>query len=67
MKKITMVFGTEQVNKIHNGFSLTAEEELINKKDYYFNTEEEISAFIKGVEETIGWNEFYFLKNEKHS
>lgn len=64
MKKITIVFGTEQVNKMHNGLSLTDEEKLIYQKDYYFNTEEEISAFIKGIDETVGWNECYVLENE---
>ncbi|MGC4127976.1 MAG: hypothetical protein QM564_00130 [Bergeyella sp.] len=54
---LKVVFGKEQVNKTYNNEPLTIEELEINVKEYSFNTLEEKEAFIKGINETIGWNE----------
>lgn len=66
MNKVTVIFGTEQVNKIHNGFLLTNEEKKLFQKEYNFNSVDEELAFIKGIEEAVGWNECYVLENENN-
>ena len=36
------------------------------QKEYNFNSEEEKLAFIKGIEEAVGWTECYVLENENN-
>jgi hypothetical protein len=54
---LEIVFGKEQILKIQNGENLSNEEQEINVKRFSFDTLEEKNAFIKGVNESIGWNE----------
>lgn len=54
---IKIIFGKEQVNKFLSAVPFTKEERLINEKDYHFETEIELDAFIKGVNTTVGWLE----------
>ncbi|MCC7521235.1 MAG: hypothetical protein IT220_06335 [Flavobacteriaceae bacterium] len=56
---VTIIFGKEQVSKIFNSENLTNEELKLNKKVYSFDTLIEKEAFIKGIEESIGWSECY--------
>jgi hypothetical protein len=59
MKSITITYGKEQASKMHNGQKLSAAEEAQFVKSYNFKTEKEAQAFIKGVEEAVGWQEVY--------
>jgi len=54
---LKVIFGKEQVIKAYNNESFTDEELAINVKVYSFNTNEEKEAFVKGINETIGWTE----------
>lgn len=56
---VTIIFGKEQVSKIFNIENLSNEELKLNKKVYSFDTLIEKEAFIKGIEESIGWSECY--------
>ena len=51
-KKITIIFGTEAVKGIG------PVEEGLNKKTYEFETQTELNAFLKGVDEGNGWLEY---------
>lgn len=54
---LKIVFGKEQVTKAFNNVPFTKEELEINVKEYSFNSQEEKEAFLKGINEAIGWNE----------
>jgi hypothetical protein len=53
---LKVIFGKEQVAKIHNKEVLSEEELALNVKDYQFETEVEKQAFIKGLNESTGWS-----------
>jgi hypothetical protein len=52
---LKVIFGKEQVVKIYNNTPLSDEEIKLNVKEYQFNSAEEKQAFIKGLNEAIGW------------
>lgn len=54
---LKIVFGKEQVIKVYNNELLTEEESENNLKEYSFTSIEEKNAFIRGVNEAIGWTE----------
>ncbi|TKC01163.1 hypothetical protein [Pedobacter cryotolerans] len=54
--KLSVIFGEDQAHKIYNNQLLSDEELEINLKKYSFNSLEEKSAFIKGMNEALGWN-----------
>lgn len=56
---LKVIFGKEQVMKIYNNDPLTKEEIALNIKEYQFETDNEKQAFINGLNEAIGWQEFY--------
>jgi hypothetical protein len=55
---LTVIFGKEQVSKVYNKKTLTNEEIEMHVKEYLFTSEEEKQAFIKGLNEAIGWVDF---------
>ena len=55
---LKVIFGKEQVAKIYNNTPLSDEEIKLNVKEYQFNSSEEKQAFIKGLNEAIGWVDF---------
>ncbi|MEZ7914714.1 hypothetical protein [Macellibacteroides fermentans] len=55
---LKVIFGKEQVVKIYNNTPLSDEEIKLNVKEYQFNSSEEKQAFIKGLNEAIGWVDF---------
>lgn len=63
MRKVKIIFGTEQVRKIENGGFLFEEEKKINTKEYIFESEKEEKAFIFGMEEIIGWQQYLIFEN----
>ncbi len=56
---LEVIFGKEQVLKYSNNEPLTDEETNLNVKQYQFNSNEEKHAFIKGLNEALGWIDFY--------
>lgn len=54
---VKVIFGKEQVIKAYYGEPLTEEELQQNVKQYEFDTLEEKLAFIKGLNEAVGWVE----------
>lgn len=60
---IKIIFGKEQVNKFLSDIPFSEEEKNINEKEYYFETQLELDAFLKGVNETIGWLECYIVED----
>lgn len=61
---IKIIFGQEQINKFLAEIPFTDEEKIINEKEYHFETEIELKAFIKGVNESVGWLDFYIVNSE---
>jgi hypothetical protein len=59
---IKIVFGKEQVDKFIANIPLTKDEKEINLKEYSFDSEVEMLAFKKGINEAIGWLECYFVE-----
>ncbi|MCU0417102.1 MAG: hypothetical protein MUE33_07940 [Cytophagaceae bacterium] len=55
---IKVIFGKEQVVKTYINKQLTNEEMQLNVKEYQFTSDEEKQAFIKGLNEAIGWMDF---------
>jgi hypothetical protein len=55
---LKVIFGKEQVAKIHNNEVLSDEELKLNVNEYQFETEIEKKAFIKGLNAAVGWTEF---------
>lgn len=55
---LEVIFGKEQVLKIFNNKPLSGEEIKLYVREYEFNSEEEKQAFIKGLNEAIGWVDF---------
>lgn len=54
---VKVVFGKEQVKKLYEGETLTDDEFYNNVKEYEFDTLAEKSAFIKGLFESLGWED----------
>jgi hypothetical protein len=48
---IELIFGKEEIN--------------INRKEYHFETKIELDAFLKGLNEAVGWTEFYQLTSNE--
>jgi hypothetical protein len=61
---LRVIFGKEQVDKIHNNEVLSDEEVKLNVKEYQFEIETEKRAFIKGLNEAVGWTELYISEIE---
>jgi hypothetical protein len=59
---IKIIFGKEQVNKFLSDVPFSKEEKSINEKEYHFETQLELDAFLKGVNETVGWLECYIVE-----
>jgi len=55
---VRVIFGKEQVIKFNNDESLTKDEKNVFEKEFGFDTLEEKSAFIQGLNEAIGWVDF---------
>jgi hypothetical protein len=53
-----IIFGKDQVRKYQNDEVFTDFEKSINFKQYFFETQEERSAFYKGIGEAMGWLEY---------
>jgi hypothetical protein len=62
MIQINVVFGNEAVQKILNNAPLNPSELAQFQKTYHFETRIEIEAFIKGINEAVGWQEVYVLE-----
>lgn len=59
---ITVVFGKEQVIKTLNHQTLEADELQANVRLYEFGSIEEKLAFVKGINEAVGWTECYIIE-----
>lgn len=59
---IKIIFGKEQVNKFLSDIPFSEEEKMINEKEYHFETQSELDAFIKGVNETVGWLDHFIIE-----
>lgn len=58
---IQLIFGKEQVNKILANTPLSEDENIIHQKVFNFNSKEELMAFEQGLNEAIGWCEYYAI------
>lgn len=58
---ITVIFGKDAISKHNNGEAFCELEKQVNRKQYYFETEKELIAFVRGIEETVGWLDVYYM------
>lgn len=61
---IKIIFGKEQVDKYLSDIPLASDEKEIHEKEYFFKTKPELEAFLKGVDETVGWSEYCQVENK---
>jgi hypothetical protein len=61
---LKIIFGKEQVIKAYNGVALNKEELSTNVKEFSFDTVEEKEAFVKGVQEAMGWTAYCIPEDE---
>ncbi|MDD8019126.1 MAG: hypothetical protein PHP42_12185 [Bacteroidota bacterium] len=61
--EIQILFGKSEIAKYQLGEELTASEKEINLKSFSFEEKNEAKAFLKGVNEGIGWTECCLVKN----
>lgn len=59
---IKIIFGKEQVDKFLCDVPFSEEEKGVNEKEYNFETQAELDAFTKGVNETVGWLDCYIVE-----
>ncbi len=60
---IQLLFGKNEINKYHLDIALTVAEKEINLKRYSFEHRLERDAFLKGVNEAIGWTEYFLTES----
>ena len=65
MIEISLLFGKQEIDYYLQNDHLTSEMVKINLKKYSFETKDQCDAFIKGVEEGIGWQEVLKLDDFK--
>ena len=58
-----IIFGKEEINKYLNDIPFSELEKEIHTKEYHFDSKEELDAFVKGINESVGWNEVYQIPN----
>lgn len=61
-KSVRVIFGKEEVEKYISDIPLSSDELHINSKEYFFDTEIELIAFRKGINEAVGWQEIYMIE-----
>lgn len=64
---VLVAYGRDIVNKINDNEFLTDEEDDINVKTYSFDTEKELHAFTKGLDEAVGWLELNYFKESEEA
>lgn len=64
MYEIQVIFGEEETSKFVNGTFLGTDE-INHVKIYSFNTAIEMHAFIKGMEEAIGWRMCDYITDKR--
>ncbi|MBR9833272.1 hypothetical protein GYB57_14100 [bacterium] len=67
MKTLKVVYGAEQVQKLYANQKLSQTELRENVKTYQFESIKEKNAFIKGMEEALGWNNYCIPATEIES
>jgi hypothetical protein len=67
MINIQIVFGSEAVCKMIHKQPLTEEEKNVHQKTYTFATMAEQVAFVKGIEEAVGWQQAYVVADALHA
>ncbi|MDY0015666.1 MAG: hypothetical protein RBS13_05600 [Bacteroidales bacterium] len=63
MENVVLLFGKEEINVFLEKDELSNEMKFINLKIYYFDTEIEKNAFLKGINEAVGWQEVLEIEN----
>ena len=63
MYTIKIIFGKEEINKFLSDIPFSEYEKIINEKEYLFENQIELDAFLKGINEAVGWSEFYIVEN----
>ena len=59
---LKIIFGKEEVIKYENNNLFSVDEIINNVKEFHFDTETEMKAFIQGMEATIGWTEYAIIE-----
>ena len=58
---VKVIFGKEEILKYENDDKFSTDEILCNVKEYRFQTESEMRAFLQGMEAVVGWTEYLII------
>lgn len=61
MYTVKIIFGSDDVKNFYNQSSRDDETKITGVFEYSFETKKEIHAFIKGIDEAMGWRDYYVL------
>jgi hypothetical protein len=62
---IQILFGKNEISKYHLDIALTIAEKEINLKKYSFDYKIEMNAFLKGLNEAVGWTEYFLIERSE--
>lgn len=62
MPSIKIIFGTDHVRNYLEGNSIGNEDNIGGLYEYTFNTEDEVKAFLLGIDEAMGWQDYHILE-----
>jgi hypothetical protein len=60
---VNIIFGKEQILKFQAHIPFSKDEKEIHEREYHFGTQMELDAFLKGVNETVGWLECHIVED----
>lgn len=64
MPQVKVIFGSDQVRNFFNG--MNKDDELSGGLfEYSFETEAETNAFLLGIEQAMGWLDYYVLEENE--
>jgi hypothetical protein len=60
---LKILLGKNEIQKYHSDIALTITEKEINLKQYSFDYRLERDAFLKGINEAVGWTEYFLTES----
>jgi len=61
---LKILFGKSEIQKYHSDIALTIAEKEINLKQYSFDYRLERDTFLKGINEAVGWTEYFLIESD---
>ena len=61
---LKILLGKNEIQKYHSDIALTITEKEINLKQYSFDYRLERDTFLKGINEAVGWTEYFLIESD---